>query len=47
MDRTSGAQATTGPTVAGVVRTAILEGEFAPGQRLIEALIALPAAALR
>jgi len=37
MAGTQKAPAGTGLTVAGAVRTAILQGEFAPGQRLIEA----------
>ena len=36
-DRTPNAPAGPGLTVAGAVRTTILQGEFAPGQRLIEA----------
>jgi DNA-binding GntR family transcriptional regulator len=37
MGRTAKVPAGSGPTVAGTIRTAILQGEFAPGQRLIEA----------
>jgi DNA-binding GntR family transcriptional regulator len=36
-DRTPNAPAGPALTVAGAIRTAILQGEFAPGQRLIEA----------